>query len=343
MNRPSDGENSPAPDARRVGRLLLVPAWIVAAGLAGLVLTHFLAWDRLLTLTAFNAQTVWVYLPAYLIASAALCFRRFPLAVVALVGVVFHVWAIAATVGNAEPITADARAAPRLRVISANLKFDNFAQERLAREVLAADADVVFLQELTPRWLAQFEAMAGDDYPFREAEPLGGARGEAILSRLPLSAVRIDHPDGWPVISATVRVGDVAVRIVDIHVIGPTQGIDRHRRMVEDIAELISSFPEPRVVAGDFNSTPYNWGLRHLEDVTGLDNAHERRGRGLATTWPNRDHLGIPPVRIDHVLVDDQIVVLDIDELRGSGTDHRPVVADLAVLSGDRVDDDDDR
>jgi endonuclease/exonuclease/phosphatase (EEP) superfamily protein YafD len=37
-------------------------------------------------------------------------------------------------------------------------------------------------------------------------------------------------------------------------------------------------------------------------------------------------------VRIDHVLADDALVPLHTAEGRGSGSDHRPVVVDLAVL-----------
>jgi endonuclease/exonuclease/phosphatase (EEP) superfamily protein YafD len=38
-------------------------------------------------------------------------------------------------------------------------------------------------------------------------------------------------------------------------------------------------------------------------------------------------------MQLDHVLVDDALVVLDIRELRGSGSDHKPVLVDLAVMS----------
>ena len=64
---------------RRSGRpILLVPVWIVALGYLGLVVLRFVAFDGD-RLAVLNAQTVWVFLPVYAVASAAWCFRRFAL------------------------------------------------------------------------------------------------------------------------------------------------------------------------------------------------------------------------------------------------------------------------
>ena len=83
-------------------------------------------------------------------------------------------------------------------------------------------------------------------------------------------------------------------------------------------------------MAGDFNASPYNRTVHRIYDL-GLDSAHERRGRGLAATWPNGKQ-PFTPVQLDHVFVDDAIAVLDIRELRGTGSDHKPVLVDLAVM-----------
>jgi endonuclease/exonuclease/phosphatase (EEP) superfamily protein YafD len=116
--------------------------------------------------------------------------------------------------------------------------------------------------------------------------------------------------------------------LLDVHPKGPPQGMRRHDASVDSVINLARSLPEPRVVAGDFNASPYNRTIQRVMDL-GLDSAHERRGRGLATTWPNGEK-PFTPVRLDHVFVDHDVAVLSVRELAGTGSDHKPVLTELA-------------
>ena len=84
-------------------------------------------------------------------------------------------------------------------------------------------------------------------------------------------------------------------------------------------------------MAGDLNADRDHAAFRDLL-ATGLRDAHDERGRGLARTWPER----FPLLHLDHVLVRDGagagIAVLDVREVEVPGSDHLAVVADLAVL-----------
>ena len=62
--------------ARTLAWLLLVGVWFVALAYAGVVLLRFVSYDTNRYFAVLNAETVWLFLPAYLIASAAWCFRR---------------------------------------------------------------------------------------------------------------------------------------------------------------------------------------------------------------------------------------------------------------------------
>jgi endonuclease/exonuclease/phosphatase (EEP) superfamily protein YafD len=63
---------------------------------------------------------------------------------------------------------------------------------------------------------------------------------------------------------------------------------------------------------------------------SGLRSAHDDRGRGYATTWPNGQNL-CPPIRIDHALVSPEIEVESIREGRGRGSDHKPLILDVHI------------
>jgi endonuclease/exonuclease/phosphatase family metal-dependent hydrolase len=59
---------------------------------------------------------------------------------------------------------------------------------------------------------------------------------------------------------------------------------------------MLNGAPGPLIVAGDFNMNQHHRWYRKLKDQ-GLDNCHEERGRGNATTWPKNRKLR--PIRID--------------------------------------------
>jgi endonuclease/exonuclease/phosphatase (EEP) superfamily protein YafD len=86
----------------------------------------------------------------------------------------------------------------------------------------------------------------------------------------------------------------------------------------------------PLVVIGDFNATDDHRGLRRLLGL-GLHDAAVRRGKGLAMTWPRNRRLLPPLVRPDRVLVDRRLAVTGYRLGTGRGSDHRPLVTDLAV------------
>ena len=95
------------------------------------------------------------------------------------------------------------------------------------------------------------------------------------------------------------------------------EGMAAHRAAIDVIAELTRTRPRPRVVAGDFNATPYNKTMHQMEDL-GLESAHRLRGTRARGHRPNGKHL-VPPMQLDHVLVDDALVVLDIRRAAGFG------------------------
>jgi endonuclease/exonuclease/phosphatase (EEP) superfamily protein YafD len=89
----------------------------------------------------------------------------------------------------------------------------------------------------------------------------------------------------------------------------------------------------PRILAGDFNATLDHALLRRLL-ATGYVDAAASTGAGLVGTWGPYDGDPIPPVTIDHVLVDRRIGVRDAVVRPLPGSDHRAVVATLAPPAG---------
>jgi len=83
------------------------------------------------------------------------------------------------------------------------------------------------------------------------------------------------------------------------------------------------------LMVGDFNATWGNKGfVALLHD--GLTDGAAARGKAIDMTWPNGAI--VPPlVRIDHVLTGAHLAVTQIAAKPGFGSDHRYLVASVAV------------
>jgi endonuclease/exonuclease/phosphatase (EEP) superfamily protein YafD len=64
--------------------------------------------------------------------------------------------------------------------------------------------------------------------------------------------------------------------------------------------------------------------------AAGLRSAHDDRGRGYATTWPNGKWL-LPPIRIDQAFLSGDVECTGITEGRGEGSDHKSLIVDIRV------------
>jgi endonuclease/exonuclease/phosphatase (EEP) superfamily protein YafD len=219
---------------------------------------------------------------------------------------------------------------PTVRLFTANVHDANPEIGRIAEEILAAAPDLVALQEVDPDGAAALRRSGLlTRFPYRQAEIRRGPWGIGLWSRFPLADTLVQDVAGVPFIRTTVVLGGRRLRLYILHTVAPLGG-DRARwrtqlRWVED---AVTSERGPVVVAGDFNATRYHPSFRRLLDW--LVDAHERRGRGWAATWP-RDRWPLPPLlRLDHVLVSPDVGVRSIREGVGRGSDHRPVIADLA-------------
>ena len=276
-------------------------------------------------------------LPAYALAAGGALARRRGLTVVGLALVVAHLVVIAPALGAATmPVGTDA--APRLRVVVANLYVLNPTPEAAGRTLRALRPDVLVVPELDARGLAALTA-AGllADLPFYVVRE--GARLETVglFSRTPLADTTTREVGGRALPRSTVQVGGVAVRLLAVHPLPPISVFEPlWRSALDDLRGEAAGLTLPAVVAGDFNADRDHAPFRRLLGTGGLRDAHDERGRGLARTYP----ASAPVLQLDHVLVRDgrtaRLVVRSVREVRIPGSDHLAVVADVAVLAEQR-------
>lgn len=227
----------------------------------------------------------------------------------------------------------------RFRLFSANIWSGSVSLAALETELDDAAADVVVLQEVTPEHstsLESTEALA--DLVHRSVTAREGHRGMGIWSRFELGACDTVVAGGEPQLRTTLRLpGGAELGLYGIHVPAPLPGRVRRwasafHSLQAEVGRARQESARPLVMAGDFNTPAY---LPHFRELLrgGLDDAATGYPAARRMTWPN--HARLPALfRLDHVLVSPGLLVDSYRVGHGGGSDHRPVVVDLVVLSG---------
>ncbi|MBG0567836.1 endonuclease/exonuclease/phosphatase family protein [Actinoplanes aureus] len=221
-----------------------------------------------------------------------------------------------------------------LRVMTANLWFGTAEPAGLIRTIRDNDIAVLAVQEFTPGGEAALRAAGiAELLPHQQLAAEDGASGSGLYSRYPLTTPGSRRNDGgFMQTYATIQAPDAApVFVESVHPLAPA-----HPTVLNgwsaDLREQLPADPDstPRILLGDFNATLDHRKLRDLID-TGYRDAADAVGKGLVASWGPYDGDLIPPVTIDHVLVDERIGVRDVEVFAVSRSDHRAVVASLTV------------
>lgn len=313
--------------------VVIVCGWTVAVFLTLIAAGRAVHLDDVLwPYTVLNALTPLLYLPAYPVAALGLVTRRYPLAAVSLLVVAAHLFWVVPSLwpGSAEAKPAGATA---FRLLTANLEENDGQAGNLAIQIRADSPDVIVVEELSPLTyysLQKSGVLAG--YRYSAAQPNFGAFGAGVWSRYPLTDV--GTPDVGGLLSLRMTVTPVpgrGFRLFAVHTLSPQTGPNTTiwRAQLADLRREVKATTMPVVLAGDFNATRDHRPFRRLVGA-GLRDAHDVVGAGWTPTWST--HLPIPPILgLDHVLATRQFAVTRFRVGSAYGSDHLPLVVDLAL------------
>ncbi|MDG4792612.1 endonuclease/exonuclease/phosphatase family protein [Micromonospora sp. WMMD1082] len=310
--------------------------WLAVTPGAAWALARLVGLDRgpLVQALAFTPYAMLGSLAPLVLALALRC--RWPAVVAALATVVL----LALVAPRALPTPQPSTAGPVLRILTANL-LAGAADPRTVVELARAErVDVLVVQEFTPGAEAALDRLGLDQLlPYRQLNPVVGTPGSGLYARHPISGGGIRQlRGGWGFTQAyaTVAVpGAPPVRVESAHPAAP-YAVDQVGSWRADLAAQPAATPDGplSILAGDFNATLDHGPLRALL-ATGYADAAASVGAGLTGTWGPYDGDPIPPVVIDHVLVDRRIAVRAVSVHPLPGSDHRMVLAELRLPGAD--------
>ena len=323
--------------ARIAGVGLLAMSWLIVGVLGLAAVLRLVSWDSIEPFAVIDALTLVIYLPAWVVAAGALFARRWWLAAVAVVIVVAQVLFVLPELTAAAPVPAWARHAPVLRIFDANTDDAPRFYPGYVQAIEHDRPDLVTLEEFEPSaWRGMQASGVLAQFPHQCAAPQEGAIGFALVSRYPLTGCHEQTVlfGGWRVpymVDATLWTpsGPVTLRLV--HTLAPLpSSFQEWKAALAAVDRSVSADGTSRMLMiGDFNASWDSKGFAALLH-DGLTDGAAARGKATEMTWPNGAI--VPPfVRIDHVLTGSHLAVTGIIAKPSFGTDHRYVVATVAI------------
>lgn len=314
---------------RRIGRTVLV--WLLMLPGAAWAVVRLGGWERgpLVMLFAFTPYVAaWSVLPLLIAVFA----RRWLAASFAVVTVaLFAVSVLPRTLTDRHPGPATG---VELHVMTANMLEGGADPAAIVALVRNHDVAVLALQEFTPAARDALDAAGlGTVLPYGMPAPELDTTGSAVYSRFPVTATGF-HRNGGGFLQAYATItppGAGPLLVESAHPLAPSI-LPYLKDWKGDLEAEPRADPDgvPRILLGDFNSTLDHEPLRALISH-GYRDAADSVGAGLIGTWGPYDGDAIPPVTIDHVLVDRRIGVRDVTVRGLRSSDHRAVLASLLV------------
>lgn len=227
----------------------------------------------------------------------------------------------------------EVRSAVPLKVVSYNVLEINEEREAVVDFLLGEDADLLLLLEVDRDWAGVLERL-GTVYPHAivseremKSDYEVGNFGIALFSKHPVAGEVVRLSDrGVPTIRAEVELGVERVSFLGLHLAAPLNedAWNLNRTLVE---EALARMPSEgaAIVAGDLNCS-----------LTGSTfKAFREKGLvpSFAHSWrqPSLELYGAELIRIDHILVSRHFGRIGGETGPFLGSDHRPVIAELAL------------
>jgi endonuclease/exonuclease/phosphatase (EEP) superfamily protein YafD len=218
-----------------------------------------------------------------------------------------------------------------IKVVCANVQYTNTNYAAFLGLIREEMPHVVIAQEANEPWVTHLSRLTAQ-FPYAVTFPARGGSGIALYSRLPIAHAEIIHlgRQRRPGIIAHLSVGGSVLSLVTIHPPPPLHSRTFGDRNVQlsAVAKFMETVPPPKLLVGDFNTSPWSPYYERLVRDTNLRDA--RKGFGLLPTWPaDLPWVALP---IDHCLVSPELTVVRMRTGPNIGSDHFPLIIDLRVL-----------
>lgn len=214
-----------------------------------------------------------------------------------------------------------------VKTVQLNIYQHNSDPAAVADFIRSSNADIVTLQEVSGTTSRVMDILLAE-YPNRVRCPYARVGSVAVLSRLPEARGEAKGCiEGGGMAWMRVLAGGQELSVATLHLHWPWPF--QQNRQIGELEQYLQALPHPVVLAGDFNAAPWSHAVRRVAaaaDASVVPGLRFSFGIRFGNWGPRL------PLPIDHILLSGDITPLDIRLGPGPGSDHRSIIAQLALL-----------
>lgn len=200
----------------------------------------------------------------------------------------------------------------QLHICQFNLSNVNQSYPDMLSKIKDEKPDVISFQEVDPNWAQVLKRDLLDAYPFSYCLPRIDPHGLAIFSKRKIEDSDVFYSGDVPHMTATIKVGDQATRLIASYVVPALDAIslERARLQLADITEWVADQSQPTIALGDYNMVYWTDDLRAFASQTSLVQSR-RESSPVATDLP-QEHIffsrDLECVSFSHIYADNTYV-----------------------------------
>ncbi len=230
----------------------------------------------------------------------------------------------------------------RLRIMTANVLTPNHNSDGLIKLVHDFTPDVLVTLESDDWWQERLDVIE-KDYPCTVKVPLDNLYGMHVYSRYVLSDVNVEYlvEDDKPSIHCFIELPcgqRVKAHFVHPAPPSPSENEESEERDAELVLVARRVEPEkyPTIVTGDLNDVAWSRTTLLFRKISSL--LDPRIGRGMFNTFHAEYWFARWP--LDHIFHSHHFALVSMTRLPGFGSDHFPLLTELALAPGENGVDD---
>lgn len=213
-----------------------------------------------------------------------------------------------------------------------NKYYYNEALDPIVEEVTARNLDIFGIAELSEPHYQTLRTELNMPYSYYDNCHCFNIMGDpiALFSKYPLNDIKVNGIERAGIIEASVTISETqTVHLIVTHPDAPmgTEIFKKRNEQYQQLDALLQNYRDkPLLVMGDFNLS--SWSptfLNLLRKNTFLKDS--ARGFGLLTTWGP----SFIRTKIDHLLISQNIGVIDFQTVTIQGSDHSMIYASLGL------------
>jgi endonuclease/exonuclease/phosphatase (EEP) superfamily protein YafD len=284
-----------------------------------------------------------IVIPGIALAALALIVKARKTAAATMAALLVHAFAIVPEVYAGLSAPAGSSGASQFKLVTFNMAFRHTDAGRLRAFIEAEKPDVLVLQEVLGKGAKTVDAVK-DLLPYRQHCMDEQVCDLALLSRHPIvssdikRATLVGHdPNRTRFVRAELDIGAMTgkdgqtINVMTTHLAWPLPH-ERQETQFRQIAGIVTATDhESAILAGDFNSTPWSFAMKHFDKAMPL-----KRVTRAFHSWPTRQtifglSLPVPILPIDHVIAGSRFETQSVRRGPYLGSDHYPVIVEFSI------------